>query len=143
MNPVPALGSTNDPSISPHLDACLDDHLQGIRSQILREAKYLASRSKRDQVAPLDVAEAAGKFAPGKRFPAEPPFWQRIGSSLSAITLVSAALAALFALIGVVLNWQTGGAQAGSSGYFDIAKIFAGAIVGSSGANLVVTSRQS
>src|ERR1035441_5107937 len=87
--------NTDLPDISEHLNAWLDDHLASIRSQIIEEARYLAKKSERKKLEPLDLAEAARQFAPGKRFPGEPKFWQRIGSSISAITLVSAILAVL------------------------------------------------
>ncbi len=143
---VPQVGTARKadlPDISEHLEAWLDDHLASIRAQIIKEARYLAKKSERERLEPLDVAEAARQFAPGKRFPGEPKFWQRIGSSISAITLVSAILAVLFGTIGALLNHRTPEIQAGSpSGYFDIAKLFAGAVVGSSGANLAAAFRK-
>jgi hypothetical protein len=50
----------------------------------------------------LDVAEAARRFAPGVRFPAEPSLWERTKGSLSGITVVSAVLAVVFGVLGVV-----------------------------------------
>lgn len=127
------------PEIPEHLNAYLDDQLAIVRSLIINEARSLAKRSNRETLEPNDIAEAATQFAPGKRFPGEPKFWQRIASSISAITLISAVLAIVFGVIGAFAGSQ----PANASGYFDIAKLFAGAIVGSSGANIAAARRNS
>ncbi len=82
--------------------------------------------------------EAAKRFAPGVRFPAA--FRERILASLSGMTLVSAALALVFGVIGVIGVLMGHGASAAP--YLDIVKLFAGAVVGSTGAGVALASRR-
>jgi hypothetical protein len=115
----------------------LDIHLKRIRKLITEEALRIAR--DRDAKAPegLDVAEAAKRFAPGVRFPAEPSFWARTMASLNGVTVVSAVLALLFGIMGVLVGRGYLGAAGTTSGYFDITKLFAGAIVGSTSAGVL------
>jgi hypothetical protein len=121
----------------------LDNHLECIRKLITQEAIHAAKDKGADlPPAGLEVAEAARRFAPGVRFPDEPSFSDRIKSSLSGITLVSALLAVVFGVLGV---WQShrGPADAPyAAAYFDIVKLFAGAVVGSTGAGAVIGARR-
>src|SRR5271165_2016883 len=82
----------------------LDVHLKRIRTLITDEAIRIAK--DRDTQVPegLDVAEAAKRFAPGVRFPAEPSLWARTTSSLSGVTVVSAVLALLFGVMGILVG---------------------------------------
>jgi hypothetical protein len=119
----------------------LKNHLEQIRKAITVEALRVAKENGRKRPAPLDVAEAARAFAPGDTFPIEPKFIPRIAASLSGVTVVSAALAVIFGFLGIWLSRH--GAEASNTGaYFDIAKIFAGAVVGSTGAGFVIGARR-
>jgi hypothetical protein len=120
----------------------LDVHLERIRFLIVDEAIRIAK--DRDVQAPegLDVAEAAKRFAPGVRFPAEPSLWARTTSSLSGVTVVSAILALLFGIMGILVGRGELTYAGTTSAYFDIAKLFAGAIVGSTGAGVALGARR-
>ena len=129
------------PELDPVNEKFLDTHLQRIRKLIVDEAWRIAKDRSVQDPEGMDVAEAARKFAPGIKFPAEPSLWERTKGSLSGVTVVSAALAVVFGFLGV---WVAGGhlAEAGSyNAYFDIAKLFAGAIVGSTGAGIMRGAR--
>jgi hypothetical protein len=123
--------------LDPVNEKFLDTHLLRIRQLIVDEARRIAKDRSVQRPEGMDVAEAARKFAPGVQFPAEPSLWERTKGSLSGVTVVSAVLAVVFGLLGV---WVARGhlGEAGSyTAYFDIAKLFAGAIVGSTGAAIV------
>lgn len=104
----------------------LDDHLKLIRTIILREAK--ASAQGKD-VGLIDIAEATKRFAPGIELPEKEPlkkiWWRVVLDWTPSPILVSALLAVAFGVLGV---------YRGGQGAFDIAKVFAGAIVGSAAA---------
>jgi len=106
----------------------LDEHLSIVRQNILDEAKRIAKLDNREGpvVEPKDIAEAAKRFAPGTEVPAkETPkqtTWQTLVEWASSPMFVSALLAIAFGILGV---------YRGGQGAFDIAKVFAGAIVGS------------
>ena len=112
----------------------LNDHLERIRKLITDEAVRAANFRGADHAEGLDVAMAAKTYAPGDKFRDEPKFFERIGASLSGITLVSALLAVVFGFIG----WL----RPTDAAYFDIVKLFAGAVVGSTGAGVALTFRQ-
>jgi len=126
--------------LTPVEEQMLDNHLKRIRKLIVQEAVRIAKDrgvQPPDPPEELDVAEAAKRFAPGKKFP-EDALWQRTKSSLSGITLVSALLAVVFGILGALVNYGHLANAGSSTAYFDIAKLFAGAIVGSTGAGAVI-----
>lgn len=132
------------PPLTPVEEQMLDNHLKRIRKLIVEEAVRIAKdRGVQPPQSPeeLDVAEAAKRFAPGKKFP-EDALWQRTKSSLSGITLVSALLAVIFGILGALVNSGHLANAGNSTAYFDIAKLFAGAVVGSTGAGAVIGSRR-
>ena len=112
----------------------LDGYLDSLRKTIEIEARDIGS-GRRGGPNGLDVAEAARRYAPGQKFPAEPTFSQRLAGQLSGITFVCAILAVVFGGIAYFLPDQR-------AACFDIIKIFAGAIVGSTGATVVTASRR-
>ena len=120
----------------------LQEHLDEIKKKIeARAEKIISGDGLSEQMA---VAKAAGEFAPGHEFiqPKEPPpipFWSRISESFSGITLVSAALVVIFGLLGFYDHSAPDSAQR----WLDIAKIFAGAVVGSAGASVISGTRKS
>jgi hypothetical protein len=72
------------------------------------------------------MARAIEEYAPGRAVAAVEPrqgVWQRLLDSISPLAMVSAAMAIVFAACGLV--------KGGNAAYLDIAKVFAGAIVGS------------
>jgi hypothetical protein len=121
----------------------LDDHLRILRRRINSEALALAKLDGRDEVEPRDIAQAAILFAPGKEViknEEEMSFSKRMSLSITGVTLMSCLLAAIFGIIGAYQT-RAGNAQI-ASGAFDIAKIFAGAIVGSTGASVATTIKR-
>jgi hypothetical protein len=134
----------------------LAGHLETIKRKIRDEAAAIAKADGREnKVEPRDVAKAALRYAPGEAFPAEQesrlqiplemqiPFSKRMALSITGVTLVSALLAIAFGVIGYLVGTRAAaqGAQF-ASGAFDIAKIFAGAVVGSTGATLAANTKR-
>ena len=122
------------PSTSPPLtqgtSEWLQEHLDIVKKRILDEAVRLAKLDNRQEgIEPRDIAEAAKRFAPGIEIPSvpdlvvdTPSFGARILAWTPSTITVSALLAVAFGILGV---------YRGGQGAFDIAKVFAGAIVGS------------
>jgi hypothetical protein len=123
------------------LDQWLENHWQSVRTRILHDASRLASdEGDRSTLIVSDVSTAAMRFAPGRLFPDDyVGFWTRLGTSLTAVTITSAVLAIVFGFFYL----QAGGLCATLGGanptYRDMMKLFAGAIVGSTGAGVVTT----
>ncbi|HEX7177009.1 MAG TPA: hypothetical protein VF240_17255 [Pyrinomonadaceae bacterium] len=110
-------------------------HLATIEQRIRKQAETLAKAEGRDDIEPKDIAQAAQLYAPGELFTAPPrerlTLKEKVLSSISGITLISALLAIAFGIIGYAAAAK--GSEI-TSGAWDIAKIFAGAVVGSTGA---------
>ena len=141
-------------NIDSNLDAALDAHLADVRQAILKRAKEIAAREGASGgVGLLHLSEAVSEYAPAKPFPLEhqkPPRWptlSRLMESITPIILISTALTIVFGAFGL---WALSGRIPGAKGpdaingqsYLDIAKIFAGAIVGSAGAAAVKETRR-
>lgn len=127
--------------LSERCSAWLDEYLEGIRAEIIKDASDTAKPSKGETIPPATVSESATKIARGRPCPElpivpQPTKWERWGALLTNITLVSTILAIAFGLFGFTNPDPTAGA-----GYLDIAKIFAGAIVGSAGATAATSLR--
>src|SRR5215212_2536110 len=92
----------------------LESYLGDLAGTIRNRAKELADQQKRP-VRVQDVAQASFEYAPGRRFPegestaTEANLWQRITSSITGLTLVTAILAVTFGLLGLsdVANAET------------------------------------
>jgi len=133
----PDRDSTETPGLSNASREWLGEHFQSVQKRILQDAKALAQSDGREEILPTDVATAAGRYAPGHPFPEFTSIWHRFASSISGITVVSAVLAVVFGLLGAMFTYKSNGYSDG--GYFDIVKLFAGAVVGSTGAGLART----
>jgi len=127
--------------LTPGEELWLKEHLSQIETKIREEAIKLSDAANRSgMIEPLDVAEAARRYAPGTLLPMQPVglppqgFWSRVTESISGITLISALLAFIFGTLGLL---KPNAAQ----GWLDIAKIFAGAVVGSAGASVAAAVR--
>jgi hypothetical protein len=147
-----ASAPTDDPHVRPCNDFFLrrrtryGRHFPDQRRGIMAQRTSFSNREEDDaadrsgMIEPLDVAEAARRYAPGTLLPmkpVEPPpqgFWSRVTESISGITLISALLAFIFGALGLL---KPDAAQ----GWLDIAKIFAGAVVGSAGASVAAAVR--
>jgi hypothetical protein len=110
----------------------LRDHLVTIKKEIIQEANALAREDASSKVLPKHVANAAMRFAPGERFPLEMSFRGRILTSISGITIISAILAISFGILTAF----------GKGDHIDVVKIFAGAVVGSTGASVAMAVRR-
>ncbi|MGI0016059.1 MAG: hypothetical protein ACREBU_21775 [Nitrososphaera sp.] len=60
-------------------------------------------------------------------------YWKRILTSVSEVTIISMIMVVVFGILGIFAKGE---------GYSDIAKIFAGAIVGSAGGSLIAEARK-
>lgn len=116
----------------------LNEHMDRLKKTIIKEARESVQADGRDEVEPADVSGATMIHAPGFAFPRS--FWDRILGSITGVTLMSFLLAVFFGGIGVIIVWKQGN-TAGAQGYFDIVKIFAGAVVGSTGAGIEASLR--
>jgi hypothetical protein len=87
----------------------LNNYFEGLTPIIYARASAIAQEQGRaEDVQPRDVAQACAEIAPGRPFPPEKEetFWQRIGSSITGITIISAILAVIFGAIGFAgLRW--------------------------------------
>ena len=121
-------------------EAWLNEHFKFIRRKILNRACELQEqdieRSLSDRSLEVKyVSLAAMEYAPGDPFARVVTFKERIYSSISGITVISALLVAFFGILGVVALMGFQGIKTeNAAGFFDVVKIFAGAIVGSTGA---------
>jgi hypothetical protein len=142
------------------VDSFLEAHLKAIEEKIrARATQFAKDDGSGEQIQPMHVAAAARLYAPGyplfewtkdgqgasqgEEQPSNGPgstgqvtlgFRDRILSSISGVTIISAILAIVFGAIGAYgLSQGTQNVQ----GFIDIAQIFAGAIVGSAGAAVV------
>jgi hypothetical protein len=108
----------------------LNDYFTDLTTQIYRQALQVADREgRRQEIQSRDVAQACIDIAPGRPFPVE----QTLGQRISAI------LAVIFGIIGFA------GLARGEDvvkPFIDIAQIFAGAVVGSTGAAAVASRAQ-
>ncbi|WP_226701877.1 hypothetical protein [Microbulbifer elongatus] len=124
-------------------DLWLNEHLFEIREKIVARANELLLDADYELTKAAALSEAAKEYAPGKRFPGEHQHsWRAsILSQLSAVTLISALLAIVFGCIafGISIAAEEGEPVPDVSGYIDLVKIFAGAVVGSTGAAAVAS----
>jgi hypothetical protein len=93
----------------------------------------------------MDMALAIKDFEDGHPAPLPPaspppPSWgSRVLESISGVTIISTLLAFAFGILGVLAYTQNIGNK---DSYLDIAKLFAGAIVGSTGATAVAAAKR-
>lgn len=111
----------------------LSEHLNSLELKIKDEARNIATNEGRETIEPKDISRAALKYAPGIQYPDVLSFREKILSSISGVTIVSAILVVVFGIMGV---WRN------DPNYLDIVKIFAGAIVGSTGTGVVTAIRR-
>jgi hypothetical protein len=114
----------------------LNEHLDSVKVKIIEEAGKISKAPSEGKIEVMAVSDAAKKYAPGGPFELQnDSVWRRIFEPISGLTLVSAVLAVTFGWLGLR---ATGAMQ---QGWLDIAKIFAGAIVGSAGAAVASAMR--
>lgn len=116
---------------------CLDNHLRDLRRTIIAAA--VASEGTSTEV-PSEAAiwRSALRLAPGRPYPEKSSWFDRLSNGLANSTTLLASLTVIFAIMGLIgagaisfgPKVASGTAQA-LTPFLDIAKIFAGAIVGS------------
>lgn len=131
----------NSVELSPGAKEWLTEHLRSIERKIVHEAQQKIGKGSR--IEPMDLAIAAQKYAPGNPFPGERELsWrERLTSAISGVTVVSAILAVVFAgMAFILLSYEKPPEDV--SAWFDISKIFAGAVVGSTGAATIASFKR-
>ncbi len=123
------------------LDQALEEHMEKIKKKIMNRALEIASDAQ-DELSVTHLAAAIDEFAPGTHVfsHGEVTVKRDFFDYVPPVALLSTILAFAFAALGL---WAIQGQQnikegLGGQGFLDIAKIFAGAIVGS--ATAVVAS---
>lgn len=134
--------TNQEDKLTPEAKAFLDGHLSKIRERIIEAAvQDLGDTSESSSpIEPMLIAEASKKFAPGALVPVDArkvSAIQRVLEPITGLTFVCAVLAVLFGVLGL---WAD---KTNSAGWLDIAKVFAGAVVGSTGAGVVSTAKGS
>jgi hypothetical protein len=121
------------------VEQVIDAHLRMLRSKILVRAVELSTQDSAGVVPDgaavgiAHVAQAIAEYAPGTPVNRIPDPGVRFWDVVSPVTVISTGLCVVFAAFGL---WAVLGERTAIHGqsYLDIAKIFAGAIVGSTGA---------
>ncbi len=128
-----------DITLSPENAQWLDQHMLEIKQQIIQRTSELDKEAASKAPMSLALARAVQEYAPGSVFPANENkgWWASIISQMSAVTFVSAILAITFAMIALLVSSVDGATAADAAAYIGIAKIFAGAIVGSTGVTVM------
>jgi hypothetical protein len=127
-SPTPTTATTPTDGLGEGGRVFLEEYVTDLRKEIVGRAQKIAEEreGKNARARAKDVAQACDEIAPD--YPREQKWRHTILSSITGITLISAALAIIFGALGL---WGgTGNQQA----WLDIAQIFAGAVVGSTGA---------
>lgn len=124
-----------DKSINPSLLLMVDEHLQEVKAKILEKARDLSRvENDTDTISPSQLLEAINCYAPGKCLDeiilVEKGFAQRFFEWFPPLTVACCFLTIFFGWFGVYALSSGTGIQNGNN-FIDIAKIFAGAIVGS------------
>jgi hypothetical protein len=111
----------------------LDAHMAVVENLIVERAH---SQNGDRGITPMDIADAAKVFAPGKSISEVKGAW-RVG-----FTTWCALLTLAFGFLGLLAGaGKLGTAPGNAQGWLDIAKVFAGAVVGSSGAEALSRRR--
>lgn len=138
--PEETIVSSGNSDYESQRDAYLNPYVEDVRDKIVQRAQELAKeefgKESRQPPKMRHLAQASLDIAPGPVFPKndEPTWRDRIGSSITGITIVSGVLAIIFGGLGLF-------GPENNQGFLDIAKIFAGATVGSAGETAVTRYR--
>jgi hypothetical protein len=143
------------PMLSEALHNALNEYLESLRQRIVERAAEIADLP---QVSTADdsqdqsrieidhLAKAIEEVAPGPSGSKNSSIGLsgRLSHALSSFTGVSAILAILFAVLGLcaLLVPRASELKGQSQAFLDVAKIFAGAVVGSAGATVVTRGRK-
>jgi len=145
-----AKSAASDADLDFHSET-LDNHLKALRQEIVRLALKDTERDGKTR-GPSDAAiwKAALRLAPGLPYPEKSTWFDRLSNGLANNTTLLAILTIVFAIMGLIGSGaiplgrtvSTSAAQS-LTPFLDIAKIFAGAIVGSATANAALRAKNS
>ena len=110
----------------------LKEYLSDIKEKIVAQAQKGA---KEGSIKPKDLLSAINLYVPGSPVTETQSLRRRFLGSITAVTLLSAILALFFGVYGLLAE--------GNPAFVDIAKIFAGAIVGSAAATQLPSRSES
>ncbi len=102
----------------------IDDHLPAIESVIRLNAEERAKKEQRSEPSAMDCMKAVQEYMPGTPIVPEKPKWVWLNQNVTGFMVITALMALTFGVIG------TRGDGAGAAAALEIAKIFAGALVG-------------
>jgi hypothetical protein len=126
---------SNDRQLDDDSTSVLSGHMRAIEQRILERARELAGSQT---ISAIYVEKAIREFAPGDPYP-QNRHWLYLTWTLAGTTLISALLAATFG--GLALFGGSHLSPTNQVAFLDIAKVFAGAVVGSTGASVVSGTR--
>ena len=127
------------------LDKALEEHMAKVKKKILARANEIASQDGEKDISVTHLATAINEYAPGSPglFTEKTNCKRTFFDYFPPVAILSAVLAFSFAGLGLwALLGQSNIKELGSQGFLDIAKIFAGAIVGSATAAVATSNRQ-
>lgn len=128
--------------LSNTLEAVLNEHLQNVKNLIVTRAAELTQEGMqnleiKNANLPITVKHlnrAIEEYAPGEIIEIAPKsFWSRFWEAITPFTLVCLIMTIVFAAFGAIY----GESKEGAKSFIDIAKIFAGVIVGSTSAAFI------
>ena len=116
----------------------LNEHLKIIKEKIITKAGQEANNNASDKpkIKPMNISDTTKLYAPGQEILDYNYFYlKRLLDPITGLTLISALLTILFGFLGLYAD------KGNSQSWLDIAKIFAGAVVGSAGAAAISGAR--
>lgn len=147
------MAAKSQPVMSEALKTVLSDHLEKLRTRILQRATEIASESRRStseeesaiaksgqvEIDLPHLTKALREIEPGFDPDSAPQgIGRQISDAMRSFTAALAIMAIIFAVLGLFALQSNSPAAKGlknqSDAFLDVAKIFAGAIVGSTGA---------
>lgn len=131
--------------ISEDIQKMISQHLRVVETQIWNHAEELAANEQSDEVMPRHAFQAINDYAPGIKFTG--PLVEKrevlrdIFTSTIGVSAILAVVFGAFGLIGFEAPANAGGEVVQAlaeqkNAFIDIAKIFAGAVVGAAGASV-------
>jgi hypothetical protein len=118
-------------SMTSGAEEALREYLDSVKEKIADDASKSAQSEHREVIWPKDITEASTRFE--GRIDKEKSRIGRFGSAISSLFSSIPPIAIVSAILAVVFGYL-GSRPGGGQSALDIAKIFAGAVVGSSGA---------
>jgi hypothetical protein len=109
-------------------------YIDPIKPRIRSRAMEIAKADDRSEITAVDVFEALKEFVPGKAVPLTPQSQSWFRTTFTGFTGVAGIMALAFGILGIIPFFGLVSAQSAyasvASGFLEVAKIFAGAMVG-------------